>query len=71
MDVKMPIMDGYTATRAIRTIDNHQIQNTPILGLTANAIPEQIAECRAAGMNEVVTKPINVAELMEKIHNLL
>jgi signal transduction histidine kinase/ligand-binding sensor domain-containing protein/AmiR/NasT family two-component response regulator len=67
MDVKMPIMDGYTATRAIRALPN----NTPILGLTANAIPEQIEECRASGMNDVVTKPIDVAELMGKIKIVL
>jgi two-component system, sensor histidine kinase ChiS len=71
MDVKMPIMDGQTATRAIRQLTNEKSRNVPILGLTANAIPEQIAECRAAGMNDVVTKPINVVELMEKIEALM
>lgn len=67
MDVKMPVMDGYEATRAIRAF-NPQI---PILGLTANAISEQLEACRKAGMNDALTKPIDAGELMEKIGRVI
>ncbi len=67
MDVKMPVLDGYGATLAIRALPDETKRSIPIIGLTANAIPEQIARCLEAGMNEVVTKPIDAAELLEKI----
>lgn len=67
MDVKMPVLDGYGATLAIRALPDEAKSNIPIIGLTANAIPQQIARCLEAGMNEVVTKPIEAAELLEKI----
>lgn len=70
MDVKMPVMDGLTATRKIRTYESNAIRQIPILGLTANAIPEQLEECSKAGMNEVVTKPLEPKEFLEKIHRL-
>lgn len=70
MDVKMPVMDGLTATRKIRTHESNAIRQIPILGLTANAIPEQLEECSKAGMNEVVTKPLEPKEFLEKIHRL-
>ncbi|MBK9337530.1 MAG: response regulator [Lewinellaceae bacterium] len=69
MDVKMPVMDGYEATRAIRNMPG-AIRNVPILALTANAIPEQLEQCRAAGMNDCITKPIDSEELLEKIERL-
>jgi len=69
MDVKMPVMDGYEATRRIRQMEGNW-QNVPILGLTANAIPEQLAKCREAGMDDAITKPINSEELLEKIYQL-
>ena len=71
MDVKMPVMDGYEATRAIRALADPAINNVPIIGLTANAIPEQLDQCRAAGMNDVVTKPINSGELFGKINQVI
>jgi len=69
MDVKMPVMDGYEATRAIRSMSG-KICQVPILALTANAIPEQLEQCRAAGMNDCITKPIDSEELLEKIEQL-
>ncbi|MEQ1746395.1 MAG: two-component regulator propeller domain-containing protein [Saprospiraceae bacterium] len=69
MDVKMPVMDGYDATRAIRQMDS-AIRTVPILALTANAIPEQLEKCRAAGMDDCITKPIDSEELLEKIERL-
>ena len=55
MDVQMPVMDGLEATRRIRA-GGSQI---PIVGLTANVMREQVAECRTAGMDDVLAKPIN------------
>ena len=69
MDVKMPLMDGYKATRAIRKMEG-AMKNVPILGLTANAISGQLDLCREAGMDDAITKPINSEELLEKIYLL-
>jgi CheY-like chemotaxis protein len=55
MDVQMPVMDGLTATRRIRASGSR----IPIVGLTANAMREQVEECRAAGMDDVLAKPID------------
>ena len=71
MDVKMPVMDGYEATRAIRSLDGQRFADLPILGLTANAIAEQMEQCLLAGMNDVLTKPIHAEELLQKIQNLV
>jgi len=67
MDVRMPIMDGFEASRRIRKA----APEIPILGLTANVIPEEVAKCRQSGMNDVVTKPIDATELLQKILLLL
>jgi signal transduction histidine kinase/ligand-binding sensor domain-containing protein len=67
MDVKMPVMDGYEATRQIRAF----LPNIPILGLTANAIPEQLEECRRIGMNDALPKPIDADELIAKIRGAI
>ncbi|MBI1225324.1 MAG: response regulator [Bacteroidetes bacterium] len=69
MDVKMPVMDGYTAASAIRRLENDRA-GIPILAVTANALPEQLQKCKEAGMNDHVTKPIDEAELLEKIFQL-
>jgi len=70
MDVKMPVMDGIEATKWIRNANGATFQNIPVLGLTANAIPEQLEECFAAGMNDYLTKPVNASELFDKIIKL-
>src|SRR5687767_9975718 len=57
MDVQMPVMDGLEATRRIRA-DISGGARIPIVGLTANALKEQVEACRAAGMDEVIAKPI-------------
>lgn len=67
MDVKMPVMDGYEATRLIRNMEEPYFKKLPILALTASAIPEELQKCRNAGMDECVTKPINADELIQKI----
>lgn len=70
MDVHMPVMDGLDATRAIRAMSG-QVSRTPILALTANVQPEQVAACRSAGMDGHVGKPIQIRDLMATIANQL
>jgi PAS domain S-box-containing protein len=60
MDMQMPVMDGPTAARAIRALGDA----TPIVALTANVLPEQMEQCRAAGMQGHVAKPIDPRALM-------
>ncbi|OPX54263.1 PAS domain S-box-containing protein [Oceanospirillum multiglobuliferum] len=65
MDMQMPEMDGLTATRKIRT--NPEWQNLPIIAMTANAMSEDRNACLDAGMNDHIAKPIDFAELREKL----
>lgn len=65
MDWHMPILDGLETTKILR--QNPIFANTPILGLTASVMKEDIKTCIAAGMNEVITKPINRDELLSTI----
>jgi PAS domain S-box-containing protein len=68
MDLQMPVMDGLAATRAIRAEEAALNRDrTPILALTANAMPHQIAECLASGIDALVAKPIDVRALMTAI----
>lgn len=72
MDVEMPKMNGLDATRAIRRVEAAQgLPPVAIIALTANAMPQQIAEYLAAGMNAAVTKPLNVGELFETLGRVL
>jgi CheY-like chemotaxis protein len=70
MDIKMPRMDGVTATRAIRSLPGPE-RDTPVVALTANADPEDIREYVAAGMAGVVEKPIKADRLAEVIDAVL
>ncbi|WP_426041761.1 ATP-binding protein [Brevundimonas sp. TWP2-3-4b1] len=65
MDMQMPVMDGPAATRAIRASGD----STPIVALTANVLPEQIEQCRAAGMQGHVAKPIDPRALMAALRD--
>ena len=67
MDVQMPIMDGLTATRRIRALADPASARTPIIAMTANVLPEQIARCREAGMDDHLGKPINPARLLQAL----
>jgi len=64
MDVQMPVMDGYEATRRIRELDG-DAKSIPIIATTAHALPEHTEKCRAAGMNDHIRKPIDPAQLYE------
>lgn len=67
MDVQMPVMDGLTATREIRAMEGARVASTPIVAMTANVLPEQIANCLAAGMDDHLGKPINPTKLLETV----
>jgi signal transduction histidine kinase/ActR/RegA family two-component response regulator len=72
MDVQMPVMDGLSATRAIRLEEETTGRTpTPIIALTANVMSHQITEYAAAGVDGHVAKPINVAELFAAIEGVL
>ena len=66
MDIQMPEMDGYEATRALREAGFKK----PIVALTAHAMPEERARTLAAGCSAHLTKPLNQAELIETIERL-
>jgi PAS domain S-box-containing protein len=66
MDCRMPHVDGYSATRAIRAAEPPRAR-TPILAITANALPEDCERCHAAGMDGIVTKPVTIEALRERL----
>jgi two-component system sensor histidine kinase/response regulator len=63
MDVRMPVMDGYQASRMIRTLDRPDAVSCPIIALTADVFPVDIQHCHQAGMNDHVAKPIDPDKL--------
>ena len=63
MDVQMPVMDGYEATRSIRASEHPDAKSIPILAMTANAFSEDVAAAVASGMNGHIAKPIDVSVL--------
>ncbi|MCI9077519.1 MAG: transporter substrate-binding domain-containing protein [Lachnospiraceae bacterium] len=65
MDVQMPVMNGYEATSAIRSLDRHDARTIPVIAMTANAFAEDIADSKNAGMDEHLAKPIDVIKLNE------
>ena len=64
MDIQMPKMDGYTATREIRTLRNNKKANIPIIAMTANAFEEDKQKAFEAGMNAHISKPINIEMIL-------
>lgn len=71
MDVQMPEMNGYEATRAIRKLPNQKLASIPILAMTANAFEEDKREAMHSGMNGHISKPIDIDNLMNAMKHLL
>ena len=71
MDIQMPEMDGYDATRRIRTLKHPYAKIIPIVAMTANVFREDIERCLQAGMNDHIGKPLDFNELLEKLHTYL
>jgi CheY-like chemotaxis protein len=71
MDIMMPEMDGLTATRAIRSMNRTDMQTIPVIAMTANAFAEDKKAALEAGMNGYVTKPIDIAMLIEEIKTVV
>ncbi|MDR1206309.1 MAG: response regulator [Peptococcaceae bacterium] len=71
MDVQMPEMDGYEATRSIRALDLPTAKTVPIIAMTANVFREDIENCLKAGMNGHVGKPLNLDEVLARLRKYL
>jgi len=71
MDIQMPEMDGYEATRRIRALDTPKAKSVPIIAMTANVFREDVEKCIKAGMDSHVGKPLDFEEVMEKLNSYL
>ena len=71
MDLMMPIMDGYTATREIRSLERSDSKTIPIIAMTANAFQEDAEKCIAVGMNAHLAKPLDIEKVMITICHLV
>ncbi len=71
MDVQMPIMDGITATKKIREIESSSESQTPIIAITANALAGDKENCIGVGMNDYISKPFQIEDLLDKMRFLL
>jgi signal transduction histidine kinase/CheY-like chemotaxis protein/HAMP domain-containing protein len=71
MDIQMPVMDGYEASRRIRALDDPRAETTPIIAMSANVFREDIEQCLAAGMNDHIGKPIDAGEVFAKLREYL
>ena len=69
MDIMMPVMNGYEATKMIRSLDREDAKEIPIIAMTANAFTEDRIRAKEAGMNEHVAKPVDVELLMKVIYS--
>ena len=69
MDIMMPVMNGYEATKMIRSLDREDAKKIPIIAMTANAFTEDRIRAKEAGMNEHVAKPGDVELLMKVIYS--
>jgi CheY-like chemotaxis protein len=71
MDLQMPEVDGLEAARRIRQLDLPRAKEIPIIAMTANVFREDIENCIKAGMNDHVGKPLDLGEVLEKMHKYL
>ena len=71
MDLRMPVMNGYDATRAIRRLDRPDAQIIPIIAMTADAFSEDIHRCLECGMDAHIAKPLDMRELLRLLQRYL
>ena len=71
MDIQMPVMNGYEATKEIRKLENRELASIPIIAMTANAFEEDKREAIKSGMNGHIAKPIDVKELFRTLNSIL
>jgi len=71
MDIQMPIMDGYESTRRIRALDRKDAKTVPIIAITANAYKEDIEMALSSGMNRHLAKPVDLADLINTLKEML
>ena len=71
MDIQMPYMDGYKATEIIRSLENKELANLPIIAMTANAFDTDKEKSKEVGMNAHLSKPININNLIKTLKECL
>lgn len=70
MDIQLPLMNGYDATRTIRGLEDHDLANIPIIAVTSDAFPEDRKKAISAGMNGHIAKPLTIESLRSAINNI-
>ncbi|MCD4681827.1 MAG: response regulator [Bacteroidales bacterium] len=70
MDVQMPILNGYDATKQIRKLNGSK-SRVPVIAMTANVMKQEIDKCFESGMDEYISKPFETSELVNKINALV
>ncbi len=71
MDIQMPVMNGYEATRALRALEGEYYKTVPIIAMSANAYDEDVKECMAVGMNAHIAKPFNPDDLLKLLDSYI
>jgi CheY-like chemotaxis protein len=71
MDMRMPVMDGLEATKAIRSLDREDAKEIPVVALTANAFDEDVERSMQAGLNAHLSKPVDPEVLFETLETLI
>ena len=71
MDIQMPVMNGYDATRAIRALPDHELASVPVIAMTANAFTEDVRQAHEAGMNAHIAKPIDLDDMRNTLTEVL
>ena len=71
MDIQMPVMDGYTAAKAIRGLPDTGLASIPIIAMTANAFQEDIKKAEESGMNGHIAKPLDIPDMKTTLQHVL